>query len=614
MRLSVAVFKIENDEAPGVLDSKIEADAIAHEVELRGHQVERWRVHVHHIESLVEELDCALFLIEALVPRDMLRRLHDRVTGRPWALFGPLAATLFEHSPAPFAFVGASRIGAGKLADRLAESADHSRSGSDFRELLEGANAVSNLLARIRPDARIAREDSAPLESLASEVSAASSAWILEASTAWRVWDFESELLPFSASSAQWNYRGPALRPSFGTAPLLAERGCVHGHSDSAAVATGTSPVSTGTATATTGDAKATEAAAKATAAAATATTGDATTGTGRNTAITKGATGVPTPARDHDPLASPWSERARTRLLDHHAAQSCPYGICPAPAAISLEQVNLQSDHLWSQGVRSFEIRAVHPLPALKSLLEHLAKEDKVPEQIRFRPSPRSLRQSEAGLLQIFEQHPRVRFHLAGLEFFLAGRALGQTQFDTSQWEARSIARLLRRLDDRAPNLDATIEHTLHLFDPYTTLEEILDALQVIEEDAPFLKAALSTDRPLLIASRLSPIARRIEQDGLLSQDGPFGLGYRFASDEIPVYRDLASRGLAPLLEAIGRLRLPPPERDRLAVEGRFRWFRELARFVISRRRADRPPTDGWGQVLAGVTRDLGLDQLRRR
>ena len=134
MRLSVAVFKIENDEAPGVLDSKIEADAIAHEVELRGHQVERWRVHVHHIESLVEELDCALFLIEALVPRDMLRRLHDRVTGRPWALFGPLAATLFEHSPAPFAFVGASRIGAGDLADRLAQSTEHSRSGTAGRE------------------------------------------------------------------------------------------------------------------------------------------------------------------------------------------------------------------------------------------------------------------------------------------------------------------------------------------------------------------------------------------------------------------------------------------------------------------------------------------------
>jgi hypothetical protein len=309
------------------------------------------------------------------------------------------------------------------------------------------------------------------------------------------------------------------------------------------------------------------------------------------------------------------WSERARERIATLYGShRSCPFGICASGPDIPLEQLYLQAERHWNHGVRSFEIRATDPVPILGSLLEELTREERAPDRIRFRPSPQVLRQREKQLIELLEAYPQVRFELSGLEFFLAGRPLGQPRRDTSQWEARAIARLLRRLSDRAPNLDATSGHELYLFDPYTTLEEILDALQVIEEDAPFLKAQVSANRPLLIGSRFSPIARQIHRDGLLSLDGPYGLGYRFASEELPVYRDLVARGLAPLLEAVGRLRRPPQERDRLAIEGRFRWFRELARFVISRRGHDRPATDGWGQVLAAVTGELGLDQIRRR
>jgi hypothetical protein len=70
----------------------------------------------------------------------------------------------------------------------------------------------------------------------------------------------------------------------------------------------------------------------------------------------------------------------------------------------------------------------------------------------------------------------------------------------------------------------------------------------------------------------------------------------------------------MAPLLEAVGRLRLPPAERDRMAVEGRFRWFRELARFIVSERGQGNDPAGGWGRVLAGVTGELGLDRTRPR
>lgn len=550
MTLSVGILRVEGADLPRTLDASIEAASIAFELERRGHRVARWRVDVHHIELLAEELasgGCELFFIESLVPRDVLRRLTDRIGSRPCALFGPLALALLEQGSAGFALVDAPRQVAGVLADRISEQLRNrfndasSPASLDVAQLTDGPDSIPNLLARgsIQANAE----------------------GTFEASSIWHGWSYESELLPFSASEV-WHYRGPSNSPSdaHSTSPILAERGCVHGQPGA-------------------------------------------------------GAEGGHAPDLGFESISRSWSERAWNRVaLPYALPRSCPFGICPASAEIPFEHVQLQAEQFWNHGVRSFEIRATNPLPVVEKLLETLVRKDRVPERILFRPAPRALRQCEAGLIKLLEAHPQVRFELTGLEFFLAGRFLGQPHFDTSQWEARSIARLLRRLADRASNLDSTSRHELHLFDPYTTLEEILDALQVIEEDAPFLKRALSAEQPLLVASRFSPIAQQIRRDGLLSLDGPFGLGFQFASEEIPVYRDLVARGLAPLLEAVGRLRRPPEERDRLAVEGRFRWFRELARFVISRRGGDRPATDGWGQVLAAVTGDLGLDQIRRR
>src|SRR5690606_20874476 len=140
----------------------------------------------------------------------------------------------------------------------------------------------------------------------------------LEASTLWRKWSFDSEMLPFSAS-AKWNYRGPALHPSFGMALLLAERGCVHGE-----VAFAAPPVASA------GPMK-------------------------------KPMVEVETRDSGAELLGS-WTERARARLVARQRARSCPFGICPPAAEISFDQVHFQANHHWSQGVRAFEIRAANP------------------------------------------------------------------------------------------------------------------------------------------------------------------------------------------------------------------------------------------------------------
>jgi hypothetical protein len=576
--------RVEGADVPPGCDAAAEAGLLVCELERRGHLVHRWRARFHHLQGLVEELSeegCELFVIEALAPVDVLRRALDRIGERPCALFGPLALALFEQTPVAFALVDAPRESLGELADRLdawsQERSQEQRAPErqpSLAELCERLREIPNLFFRIKLDGnadlsrRAVGSSTGPDRSTTEpggsatgpdgSTTGAAGRIAIDVSSRWRSWSYESELLPF-APPVIWSYRGPSRDPlaDFSCVPLMCARGCVHAHS----------------------------------------------------------ALGAEAPT-DLKPLQiGSWSERSFQRVSQIYSRDPlCPFGICPPSATIPFEQVLLQAEHFWNQGVRSFEVQAPDPFATAAQLLEVLEKTDRVPEKVRLRPSTRALRRCEPVLTRLLQAHPQVRFEIGGMEFFLAGRLPGLPHFDTSQWESRWIARVLARLGDRAPNLDAVHHHELRLFDPYSTLEEILDTLQVIEEDAPFLKATLSVDAPLLVASPYAPIGRTIRHDELLALDGPFGLGVRFASEEVPLYRDLVARGLAPLLEAVGRLRLPPPERDRLALEGRFRWFRELARFMVSRRGHDRPATDGWGQVLAAVTAQLGLDRARPR
>jgi hypothetical protein len=63
-------------------------------------------------------------------------------------------------------------------------------------------------------------------------------------------------------------------------------------------------------------------------------------------------------------------------------------------------------------------------------------------------------------------------------------------------------------------------------------------------------------------------------------------------------------------LLESIGRLWVQSEGREALVAEGGFRWFRELARFLIESRGSSKRAEDGWGRVLAAVLRELERDR----
>jgi hypothetical protein len=322
---------------------------------------------------------------------------------------------------------------------------------------------------------------------------------------------------------------------------------------------------------------------------------------------------------REPDSVAQPPFLPIVASLGCAHAAAgsggACRYGLCPVPREVPFDRVLAQADHWWSQGARAFELLGPDPFAHAESLLGHLARQDRRPERVVLSPSLPALRQHEAMILRLHAAHPATAVEVTGLSFFLAGRPLGFPGVDTSQWEARRIARVLRRIEEGADaRLSVLAGHDLRLLDPYSTLEEVLDSLQAVEEDAPFLKASLEVEEPVLPATTGSAVAIQWDADGLAVSGRSLGISFGYRSPEIPLYRDLLARGMAPLLEAVGRLRLPPSERDRLAVEGRFRWFRELARFIVSKRGGKSDPADGWGRVLAGVTGELGLDRARPR
>ena len=269
----------------------------------------------------------------------------------------------------------------------------------------------------------------------------------------------------------------------------------------------------------------------------------------------------------------------------------------------------------LWDEGVRHFRFICASPFSAWSQWFEHLRRLDTLPKEVEFSPSVDSLRAAQSGLDGLLATATRLGIRIVFSEIpFLSfvdrsARLYGVTR---SHWETRAVARMLRQLDGRHGEHDLLSGgHRLSLFDPWTSIEDLLDELQAIDEDAPFLKDNIDLDSSLLIRSQNSTVAERADRDSLLDRrEGGTGLCFRFADTRVEQFRSLYPSGLVPLFEAVGRMRLDGEVHDETMIEARFRWARELALSLQESPGEEGPAA--WGRIVARVVQSLQVDRPR--
>lgn len=515
------------------------------ELERRGHRVRRLFVNVTRLESLADELiedSSELVAIDSIFPLDLVRRFKARLGAIPVVVGGLNSIPVLERAPLEFAILGPARSALAELAARV----ELGQRESDRAAWFAGLEEVPNLFFRRTHGPATTIEDP------------------IDASPHVEAWDLARELFPY-APPLEWEYRGPSGRHPMADrhgVSLIAEWGCPY-------------------------------------------------------------QTPFPLPESCADDRRSlrptPYTDRAWARVVETFLDDSAACSFCifryqgfQAPAiARQIELLLPQVEALWAQGIRSFALQSESPFRLLGPLVEAMIGAGMRPEELRLRTMVTVLRAQEQSiedaLAAVAARGIAVSITQVGFESFL-DRSLALFHKGVTSHDNRRAARFLRRIDRGGGGRIRTVHgHGLILFDPWTTLSELLENLDAIESDAPFLKKAVSLDSKLYLYSPYAPVARLVRAAGLLVEsEYEFGLDYRFHDPEVERFRELCSRGLAPLLEAVGRRPLEPELRARLAIEARFRWFRELASSLLGE-----SPSAGrhWGHVLAEVIRGLGLE-----
>ncbi len=277
------------------------------------------------------------------------------------------------------------------------------------------------------------------------------------------------------------------------------------------------------------------------------------------------------------------------------------------------LQLVDVQTHHYLQTGARTLALKMDDPFDLIPLWARRLADAEVQPREVHLSPTVPALKRVTylpEALQPLLDLGVHVR--VVRVPFFsFDDRNLKLLGHGATHWENRWVARLLIEAegydDGRIRSVD---HHRLLLLDPWSRMADLLDSLVAIEEDAPFLKASVHPGSVVEVESRYSPIGRRAEADGLLSTESTrTGWSYSFAHEETALYVELAHRGMVPLLETIGRMKLAPLRRQEVIEEARFRWMRELAVHLQRSRDSHAAVEESWGKVLGSVVRELATD-----
>ena len=297
--------------------------------------------------------------------------------------------------------------------------------------------------------------------------------------------------------------------------------------------------------------------------------------------------------------------------LLDTHrsqwrAAQPATDEGAPSELAI-LEQLRV-----WHRlGTRHFRIEAANPWREVRDAL--LGAEDEILDglHLEITSSLPSLRLEETTIRQVAREAARHSVHLRITRLFFPGfhdRVIRWLAPGTSHWDLRWTAGLLQALDREfaASGITATSGHRLVLFDPWTTLEELEETLAAVDEEAPFLRPAVSLDARLPLLHPYDDRSLVIDQAGLLRITPTGRMDFEIVEPRTRTFVEIAAAGLAPILEALGRFDTTAEEWTELQAQAIFSWFRELSNAL----RGDDDVRATWGRIVAKVIQHLQVDR----
>lgn len=185
--------------------------------------------------------------------------------------------------------------------------------------------------------------------------------------------------------------------------------------------------------------------------------------------------------------------------------------------------------------GVRTFSVQSENPFRFLDPLVDRLAAADFDVDAILLRTFPAILARSPekvvTGIGRAVARGIRVQLQQLGFESF-SGPELDHLGKGITVEENVAAARLLYDLDRRHGDaVEVFSGHGFILFTPWTTPEDVVGSIGIIESEAPFLRNAIALSSRLCFYDPVNPIFRLAEREGLVVEtDQDYGLDFRFA------------------------------------------------------------------------------------
>ncbi|MFQ5655765.1 MAG: hypothetical protein ACE5GW_13675 [Planctomycetota bacterium] len=386
-------------------------------------------------------------------------------------------------------------------------------------------------------------------------------------------WEIEGELLPFEPD-LEWDYLGPEREPGSDIAfvSVVPELGCSYN-----------TPAS-------------------------------------RNS-LFKGLPEEPAAERSA-PGEPPLTERAfrvveRLYLDEMRGCSFCIFRFQPyvTPAVErSVDLVRGQLAYLTRRyGITTVAVQSEHPFRFLVPLLEMITREFPGIREIHLRTLPKLLihgrKPLEAGLEMARDRGVKLGLVGLGFESFHQG-ALDRFNKGIQVAENLDALEILSEIHRRfgPETVDPFHGHGLILFHPWTTPEELLENLRVVETH-PFLIPSFTIDSRLTIDSRFQSIYFLARRDGAVAGGkGEYGWDFHHLDPRIPPLID-AFRRLSRILrlDLDGRPSLGGAERRTLYRQGNFTILARLIRIAALKGKESPSLTPGeereLGELIARLT-----------
>ncbi len=273
-----------------------------------------------------------------------------------------------------------------------------------------------------------------------------------------------------------------------------------------------------------------------------------------------------------NDPSLLPRARQALTRQIET-GSRGCSFCVFRnqetrlLPVDETVDLVLEQALHLREQWKTSdVYIQSENPFRFLEPLVNKAIDQGVAPARLYIRSTPALLVRHrellERCITRLSATGGRMQIMQLGFESFVQ-RHLDIFNKGATVEENIEACRILRGLHQRfGPQaVEGYRGHGLILLHPWCRLEELRENLEIIEQEAPFLRTAISVGSRLTLYNEFTPIFRKAMADGLVRRStAGFGWDFRFEDPRMEVLVPLTGR-MAGALATLVRGRKPGDE-----------------------------------------------------